>query len=235
MTTLLPVDDGTRLEVSRYAGPARGRVAGAAAWLLVEGGSGTLTVDGTAVDIDGRADVFEAAGWSAWLAPGSSYDIAGELRTTLVRRPYDGDCAPTRIIPADDVVTETRGAGTTYERAVRTYLPAGPIIAGETLNPPGLWSSYPPHKHDTDSDDESAHEEVYVYRFDPSPGFGLAVQYDDVRRETTLVRDGDATRISSGYHPVVAAPGYSMYYLWALAGDRHELKPAFDPEHAWLA
>ena len=49
-----------------------------------------------------------------------------------------------------------RGDGAT-QRRVRTYVPEGELIVGETLNPPGGWSSYPPHRHD--------HEELYLYRF----------------------------------------------------------------------
>jgi 5-deoxy-glucuronate isomerase len=232
---LLDLHGDVRLAVRRTSGAQQGGAQDRAVWLLVEGGTGRLTVDDANADVTGRADVFDAAGWSAWVAPGSRWSTAGDLRVTVVERAYTGECAPSRLIPPDEVAEETRGAGTPFERVVRTYLPTGPVIAGETLNPPGLWSSYPPHKHDTDSDSESRHEEVYVYRFDPPHGFGLAVQYDDARRESRIVRDGDATRISSGYHPVVGAPGYAMYYLWALAGDRHTLTPSFDPEHAWLA
>ena len=47
-----------------------------------------------------------------------------------------------------------------------------------------------------------------------------------------VVHDGQAQRIMSGYHPVAAAPGYAMYYLWALAGESDELEPSFDPLHA---
>ena len=36
------------------------------------------------------------------------------------------------------------------------------------------------------------------------------------------MHDGHVQRIASGYHPVVAAPGYAMYYLWALAGREHD-------------
>jgi 5-deoxy-glucuronate isomerase len=45
---------------------------------------------------------------------------------------------------------------------------------------------------------------------------------DDDER-AVVVRDGRIERITSGWHPVVAAPGFTMYYLWALAGaDRLE-------------
>ncbi|MBM3216593.1 5-deoxy-glucuronate isomerase, partial [Candidatus Poribacteria bacterium] len=35
-------------------------------------------------------------------------------------------------------------------------------------------------------------------------------------------------------HPVAAAPGYELYYLWMLAGDRRKLIPYDDPQHAWV-
>ena len=36
-------------------------------------------------------------------------------------------------------------------------------------------------------------------------------------------------------YTVVAAPGYAMCYLWALAGESTTLTPSYDPVHAWLA
>ena len=45
---------------------------------------------------------------------------------------------------------------------------------GETLNPPGNWSSYPPHKHDQHNPpEEVALEEVYLFRVEPAGGFGV--------------------------------------------------------------
>ena len=228
-----PTQPGERLSLALTAGPVEGRLQAAVAWLVVEGGRGDLAIDGIETGVRGLDDVFATTGCSAFLAPGSTFTVRGDLRTTLVWCAYDGS-ATSRVIEPRDVVEEERGAGANLRR-VRTYLPSGPIIAGETLNPAGLWSSYPPHKHDTDSETESRHEELYRYRFDPPGGFGLALRYDDEVTEPTVVRDGDISRITSGYHPVVAAPGYEMYYLWALAGDRHELRPALDPAHAWLA
>ena len=44
-----------------------------------------------------------------------------------------------------------------------------------------------------------------------------------------IVRDGDVIVIPSGYHPVVAAPGYALYYLWVMAGEGRALAPYLDP------
>ena len=49
-----------------------------------------------------------------------------------------------------------------------------------------------------------------------------------------MVHDGYVVSIPSGYHPVAAAPGYELYYLWVMAGEGRELAPYFDPQHAWV-
>ena len=38
-----------------------------------------------------------------------------------------------------------------------------------------------------------------------------------MRIEAVFLRHGAVVGIPSGYHPVCAAPGYRLYYLWALA------------------
>ena len=61
------------------------------------------------------------------------------------------------------------------------------------------------------------------------------MQYDDTTHHSEVVHDGDVTRIPHGYHPVVAAPGYAMCYVWALAGDADTFAPATDPAHDWVS
>ena len=68
----------------------------------------------------------------------------------------------------------------------------------------------------------------------PPDGFGVQIRYDDAGTEAFTVRDGDVAVIRSGYHPVVAAPGYSLYYLWVMAGEGRQMIPHFDPAHAWV-
>ena len=225
MKELLLEPDGHRLGVLRTRGNVVHQVGDAIAWVLVERGEGRLRVDDEQAAVGGRADVFERAGWSATAPAGSTIELEGTLECTVVFRPGAHKMSA-RLIPPDAIVEEERGSGANARR-VRTYLAEGPLIAGETLNPAGGWSSYPPHRHE--------HEEVYVYRFEPAGGFGIAINYDDTREEAMIVHDGHVQRIASGYHPVAAAPGYEMYYLWALAGESHTLTPSFDPAHAWLA
>jgi 5-deoxy-glucuronate isomerase len=171
----------------------------------------------------GRSDVFEQAGWSAAVAPGGDFSLDRSLRATVVWR-AESRPAKSRLIPPDEVEDEQRGEGTTLRR-VRTYISSGPLIVGETLNPPGLWSSFPPHRHE--------HEEIYLYRFDPPDGFGLQMRSEsDDDERAVVVRDGRIERITSGWHPVVAAPGAQLYYLWALAGSSDVLDTEFDSRYA---
>jgi 5-deoxy-glucuronate isomerase len=219
---LLDPGPNARLGVVRTNGPARAASTGAMLWVLVEGGAGALRVGDREVAVDGRADVFEHAGWSAIVPPGEEVALDGSLRATWVWRASDDRSVKGRLIAPDDVAEETRGDGCTSRR-VRTYVDSGPLIVGETLNPPGGWSSWPPHQHD--------HEEIYLYRFDPPHGFGVHVAYDERGDRPVVVRDGSIQRINGGWHPVVAAPGFTMYYLWALAGDTDTVDTRTDPRY----
>ena len=66
----------------------------------------------------------------------------------------------------------------TVYSALAEDVPAQRLLAGETLNPPGNWSSYPPHKHDRlNPPQEAVLEEVYFFRIKPAQGFGLMWTY----------------------------------------------------------
>ena len=112
------------------------------------------------------------------------------------------------------------------------------ILVGETFNPKGNWSSYPPHKHDDYKPGvEACMEEVYHYRVEPEPGFGVQSIYtaDRTLDETYSVRNRDTFMIPYGYHPVCAAGGYKLYYLWVMAGEIDRVMiPNDDPNHAWV-
>jgi 5-deoxy-glucuronate isomerase len=58
--------------------------------------------------------------------------------------------------------------------------------------------------------------------------------YGDGSDQTYAVCDGDVVTIAKGYHPVGAAPGYELYYLWILAGEHRIMHPRDDPQHSWV-
>jgi 5-deoxy-glucuronate isomerase len=79
-------------------------------------------------------------------------------------------------------------------------------------------------------------DEIYYYRIQQPEGFAFQHLYSaDHASELTLrPRDGDTVLVRSGYHPVVAGPGYDVYYLNFLAGSSRTLAVTEDPNHMWI-
>jgi len=203
-----------------------------------------VSVDGRDLGEAGaRRSVFDGPGHAVYVPPDGAVRVtarAARAALAVVSAPRSSSPpgVPRVIGPDDQRVTET-GRGN-WARSVRTLLgpeqPASRLLVGETVNPPGNWSSYPPHKHDVQAPPHEVRlEEVYLFKVDPPGGFGVQLRYeDDGHEEALVVHDGDVAVIGSGYHPVAAAPGYALYYLWAMAGEGRELAPHFDARHAWV-
>jgi 5-deoxy-glucuronate isomerase len=110
---------------------------------------------------------------------------------------------------------------------------AGRLVAGFTHSDPGNWTSWPPHEH------EKMLEELYVYFEMPEPAYGIQLVYNNTEYPelVTVVRDGDAVLMPSGYHPNVSVPGHPIAFLWAMAAHREvedrqfgvvNVQPGFD-------
>jgi 5-deoxy-glucuronate isomerase len=239
--------DLIKLDVADIAtGETLGLTADGETLVVILHGVLDVEVDGESLGrAGGRASVFEGGGDAVYLPPGASLllspaDGAGAAIAVASAPLADEPAAPARVIrPADHRVADV-GEGN-WARRVRTILgpehPAGRLLVGETVNPAGNWSSYPPHKHDEHNPPhEVALEEVYLFKVDPPGGFGVQILYDPGPRgeRASVVHDGDIAIIKSGYHPVVGAPGYSLYYLWVMAGQGRQMIPALDPAHAWV-
>jgi 5-deoxy-glucuronate isomerase len=93
---------------------------------------------------------------------------------------------------------------------------AGRLMVGYTVSEPGNWTSWPPHEH------TEMLEEMYVYFDMPEPAFGIQMVYNNTEYPelVTVVRDGDAVLMPSGYHPNVSVPGHRICFLWAMAAHR---------------
>jgi len=138
-----------------------------------------------------------------------------------------------KIYLPEECRSEERGKGTAKEastRIVRTVFDkkntgCANLVLGEVINFPGRWSSYPPHFH--------SQPEIYYYKFYPESGFGFA----EVGENIYKVKNNDTLKIIPGCsHPQVSAPGYTMYYLWAIRHLDNEpyISPTFMPEHLWI-
>ncbi len=208
--------------------------------VIEEGDVEAVTASGSLGRAGGRHGVFDGPGHGVYLPPGLPASLeAGPAgaRMVLASAPCGQGADPRVIGPRDQRIAEV-GRGN-WSRTVRTILgpehEAGRLLAGETINPPGNWSSYPPHRHDEDRPPEEVSlEEVYLFRVDRPEGFGVQLRYREGEEEAFIVRDGDTAAITRGFHPVVAAPGYRLAYLWVMAGSGRHLRPYLDPDHAWV-
>ena len=187
-----------------------------------------------------RENVFAGRATCVYLPPGSRGQIeaVSPLAAAVCTAPAP-DGAPATLIRPEEVGVRQVGSDN-WQREVHDLVgagfPAARLLVGETFNPPGNWSSYPPHKHDEGGEGETELEEVYYFRVEPRQGFALQRVYpaSGGRGEALVIEDGDTVVIPSGYHPVVAAPGYRIYYLWMLAGEERRVEARDDPRHAWM-
>jgi 5-deoxy-glucuronate isomerase len=164
----------------------------------------------------------------------------GAVDLAIGSAPALGGRAVHAYLPGD-ARPEVRGSGN-MERRIHHLLmedhDAERLLVTEVVTPAGHWSSYPPHKHDTDDPPrETQLEETYYYRLrDPGRGFAIQRVYTADRSldESVAARDGDLVLVPRGFHTVSAPPGYEVYYLNVMAGPRREWKVTFDPDHERL-
>jgi 5-deoxy-glucuronate isomerase len=196
--------------------------------------------------IGARKDVFSGPPCVLYIPPQCAYGIRPEsedFRAGLFSAPAKKGCAPALVEPSA-VQTRQIGHGS-FERTVYTALgdnfAAERLLAGETLNAPGGWSSFPPHKHDrSNPPHETCLEEIYYFQVQPAGGFGFIWTYTapddcDGFNNVFVVEHGDTVLLPKGYHPVVAAPGCRLHYTWVLAGEQRQYGAwAEDPKYAAL-
>ncbi len=210
--------------------------------VMVTGRATVKAGDQTFENIGGRKTVFDGTAPHAVYVPNESeYSVTAidDLTLAICNAPGMGN-HDIRLITPDEMDQETRGSGTNV-RHVCNILPetepADSLLVVEVITPAGNWSSYPPHKHDTDNlPTESNLEETYYHRLNPSQGFAFQRVYTDDRSldETMAFEDGDVVMVPKGYHPVGAPHGYDLYYLNVMAGPIREWHFKNDPDHDWI-
>lgn len=191
------------------------------------------------IDLGERGSVFDGLPCAAYFPPTSSVRVeatSSVCEIALCWAPGAGESKPAVIRPGDCTV-EVRGTGNT-QREVRNILmedrPAGSLLVTEVVTPAGHWSSFPPHKHDTDDLPCEAYlEETYYHRAEDPRTFALQTVYTADREisEAIQVRDGDVVLVPRGYHPVAASPVSALYYLNVMAGPERKWKVSFDPSY----
>jgi 5-deoxy-glucuronate isomerase len=191
--------------------------------------------------VGSRETIFSGPPDAVYVPPGGTLAITGAsevCEVALCWAPAVSGAKAARIT-ASDIHPFKRGSGRT-ERTIYNILmedrPAESLLVTEVFTPGGNWSSYPPHKHDTDDLPRESHlEETYYHRMARHEGFAVQLVYTDDRsvNEAVQVRDGDVVLVPRGYHPVAAGPGYDLYYLNVMAGPHRRWLVTTDPDHRW--
>lgn len=196
---------------------------------------------GTWLNFGGRAHVFNGLPYALYLPIHTNFTVKAESGCELAfcfcsaEKEY-----PAHLITPEEVEVEVRGGGNATRQINHILKPefaADRLLIVEVYTPSGNWSSYPPHKHDVHNPPgEVDLEEIYYYKIDKPEGYAIQKVYTGDGRidETLTVRDGELVLIPEGYHPVVAAHGYNVYYLNALAGSARSMAASDDPAYAWV-
>jgi 5-deoxy-glucuronate isomerase len=221
-------------EVVRVAGRFERSEAGRETCVVILGGTCDLTAGDVTGRGLGRGDVFDGPPTALYVPPGVTWTAEGEAELALCTAPAEGRLAP-RLLTSPKLLT--RGEGTEERRIANILMEdeeAESLLVTEVITPRGHWSSYPPHKHDTDDPPRETYlEETYYHRLRPDDGFAFQRVYSDDRSidEAIAVRDGDVVLVPRGYHPVAAGARHDLYYLNVMAGPVREWRVAADPAY----
>ncbi len=185
--------------------------------LICLSGQATVAVDGKDIQLGQYDAIYIPRDSSVTIATKTSADIA-EFSSDVVHR------YPLQVVRSAEVAKDpglkfsTGGPGCTrhLHMVLAKNIEAGRLIAGFTEADPGNWTSWPPHEH------AAMLEEMYVYFNMPDPSYGIQLVYNNTEYPelVTVVRDGDAVLMPSGYHPNVSVPGHRICFLWAMAAHR---------------
>ena len=203
------------------------------AWLLLDGP--VIFTVGHNTHTATRTSLFSQDPYCMHVPAGQpvSVKVLADCELALFRVENEKQFVPCFYDPINMFESEQRDRGRwddTAYRVVRTIFdtrnsPDANLVLGEVVNFAGRWSSYPPHHHDQ--------PEIYHYRFEMPQGYGHSELGPDVFK----VKSFDTVRIlDNNDHCQVAAPGYNMFYIWAirhLPGNRYKV-PEFTVDHEWL-
>lgn len=191
--------------------------------VIVIVGSGTMEFQTSKVSFD-RRNWIDNDPTVVHMGPGESVKLAASSQTRIaIVKTENKEKFKGKVYSPDNIDTEHRGKDQlddTCYRLVRlafdnTISPKeAKLVIGEVLNFPGKWSSYPPHHH--------SQAELYYYELSPAWGYGHGELGDDVYK----IKNGDVLAITDNKtHSQTSAPGFHMYYLWAI---RHGDKKRYD-------
>jgi 5-deoxy-glucuronate isomerase len=185
--------------------------------LIVLDGATTIEVDGQRFELGRYDGIYIPRDSTVRVTAEESVDIA-EFSAEVAKR-YPLQVVRHSALVDDPALKFTAGVPSQQRHINIVFgknVEAGRLLAGFTISEPGNWTSWPPHEH------AAILEEMYVYFDMPPPAYALQLVYNDTDYPelVTVVRDGDAVLMPSGYHPNVSVPGHRITFLWAMAAHR---------------
>jgi 5-deoxy-glucuronate isomerase len=208
----------------------RVKVAGVETLYAVLSGNVDVDVNGTQFpNVGRRQDIWSGKADSVYAGSGATVRVRANQDGTEVAV-AGGACDTAfpafRVLPDEVEMVDVGSIETRSHRRIFHLLGqnglgrAGNLLVSELYCDHGCWSGYPPHKHDEDRGSaETAHEEMYHYRFRPESGFGAQLCFQpDGSTTCFMTRNGDTFLLDRGYHPTVTSPGHEEYIFTILVG-----------------
>lgn len=201
--------------------------------VIILSGSISVSASGSKTDLN-RKSVFEERAESIYITNTNTIEVLANDHCQFILAGthclISSSGSRFSKISKNQVLSRYVGSDT-YARKVDTIIgssfQAGNILAGETFNQPGKWSTFPLHKHDECiPGKQSKHEEVFFFQIKQKNGFGFQRIFteDNSLDQTSLIQNNHLSLIPRGFHPVSAAPETDLYYFWMLFGSERELK-----------
>jgi 5-deoxy-glucuronate isomerase len=185
----------------------------------------------------GRDSVFDGPPTALYVPPRVAWWAEGAADLAVCTAPAAVG-AELRLLEPGKVRHESRGSGGEAREIDHILMqdePAESLLVTEVITPAGHWSSYPPHKHDSDDPPRETYlEETYYHRMRPAGGFAFQRVYTTDRSldEALAPVDGDVVLVPRGFHPVAAGARHDLYYLNVMAGPVREWRITLDPGFA---
>ncbi len=200
--------------------------------VLIKGKVDIKVEDLTFSKVGGRKDVWDGPADSVYIPKNTPAEITSPYEKTelfIAGGKTKKKLTPFRIKPKDTVKVQYGSDGTKTHRKILHILgqnvegKVGNLLVSELFTVgKGGWSGFPPHKHDQERPPKETYfEEIYQFRFKPENGFAAQFLFKEKDYGPVYhVKDGSTFLIDKGYHPVVVAPGYQMYYFTILVGKK---------------
>lgn len=204
-----------------------------------------VIVEGQEYILKGRENVFKEVTDFIYLPLDTAFEISSE-KGGLFAMPFSKCSEKFKVeyVPNEGVRVEIRGSGRSSRQinnfcSPNSFSNAHKLCSVECITPAGNWSSYPPHKHDSESECEAKLEEIYFFMTEDPKGFAFHRTYtkDESIDATETVKNGDLFLVPRGYHgPTSAPPEYHLYHLNVLAGpaEKRSMQYCDDPDYAYI-